>query len=579
MKRSRKHMETWKRLFVLLLACTMLFSNVSGSIRALDEFSSTALEDQDQNGENQTSEEALTQEANVQDNAEAPTGQSEEPSEDAVEETPAEPEEETKEEAPTEEIPAEETPAEETPAEDEAAEDETAEDPSEVKKAPAKEPTREGETPKEGTEEVTKYTVTFYTRDGEEVLETREVEEDSAIGTLPDVPSRDDYTGVWAVGTYQGEEGGQGSWTLGKEIDETYVVNADVSILPKYDLITHTVRFFTDESKSSLIEDGEKIVDANSNYCVNDIPAVPTIPGSTGKWVYAGGDFTNSVAAQDADLDVWAAYDQKVFTVTYKVGEDTYQSDTYYYGDTLSLPEDPVVEGKEFIGWYVDETKYEGGEAVTSDLTITARFQDEYEVSFVVVNDDGTISEKLSQYFRASGEAIGTLPQDPFVAGKVFDKWVIQGTDTEVKAETVVEGPMTVVAVFHNIDIYDITAEYYYINDNGEEVIFNTDLLEVEVKELPYTITAPASTKTDDNEVSGAPIYYPETPTIDVTESMFDADHKATVRFKYIPFTAKYDFVYMLKDLDGNGYTEIDRTSDVEGVLNSYVTPTVKTFD
>ena len=159
-------------------------------------------------------------------------------------------------------------------------------------------------------------------------------------------------------------------------------------------------------------------------------------------------------------------------------------------------------------------------------------------------------------------------------------KWVNEDTGEEVTAETIVSGNITAVAVFRTIDVYKITVEYYYFNDQGQEFIFNTDLMQVEAHELPYTITPPASTKTSENEVSGAPIYYPETPTVTVEEGDFDEDKKCTVRIKYVPYTAEYDFVYMLKDLTGNGYTEIANSREhVYGVLNSYVTPTVKTFE
>ena len=327
-----------------------------------------------------------------------------------------------------------------------------------------------------------------------------------------------------------------------------------------------------------------KTVAAADAHSLNDIPAVPEKTGYTGKWVYQNGDkvsdFTNSVTV-DESMSVWAEYEQNIFTVTYMVEETTYETDTYYSGDTLTLPAAPVVEGKQFTGWFVGETQYFGGEQVTSDLTITAKFEDEYYVNFVILNEDGTEAERLSQYFRTAGEAIGTLPQDPFVAGKVFEKWVIQGTETEVTADTVVNESMTVVAIFRTIDVYNITAQYYYLNDSGKEVVFNTDLLQVEAHELPYTITAPATTQTSSDEVSGAPIYYPSTPTVTVELDDFDdPDDPAstTVRIQYVPYTAEYDFVYMLKDLEGDGYTEIERTHEF-GVLNSNVTPTVKTYD
>ena len=429
------------------------------------------------------------------------------------------------------------------------------------------------------------WTVTFYDRNAN-VYSTVYVVKNEAIGDqLPEVPYREDYTGAWYLGSY--DEFGTATYGNGP-ISSTYVPEADTTIIPKYEKIVYTITFYK-EDKTTLV--ATRTVDVDTSYCLNDIPTVPAKAGNSGRWVYSGGDFGHTTRVS-SDMDVWAAYTQNVFTVTFKVDGSTYATDTYYYGDTLTLPEAPVVEGKEFVKWFADadgdgaydegETVYAGGEQVTSDLTLIADLKDEFYVRFIVLADDGvTEIDRLAQYFRTAGEAIGTMPQDPFVAGRIFVKWVIQGTDTEVTADMVVEDSMTVVAVFRTIDIYRITVDYYYLNDRGTEVVFNTDLLEVEAHELDpaYVITAPSTTQTDPNEVAGAPIYYPSTPTVSVTEADFNPDKECTVRIKYVPFTATYDFVYLLKDLTGNGYTEIERQADVHGVLNSYVTPTVRTYD
>ena len=345
---------------------------------------------------------------------------------------------------------------------------------------------------------------------------------------------------------------------------------------------TYTVTFYK-EDKTTAVD--TRMVDYTSNYCVNDIPSVPEKEGYTGKWVYGENeDFTNSVVIIE-DTDVWAEYEQNVFTVTYQVEGETYQTDTYYDEDTLVLPADPVVEGKDFVGWYVGEKQYLGGEKVTSDLTLEATFEDAYAVSFVVINEEtGDVTERLSQYYRSTGEKIGTLPQPPFVAGKVFEKWVIQGTDTEVTAETIVDRPMTVVAQFRSVEIYTITACYFYNKDNGEPFVFNTEIYEIDKTELPFTIDVPSSTETLSEYVEGGPVYYPEEPTKTVQLSDFVLDEKtgkytADISIQYVKYTAEYDFVYMVKNLDDEDYTEFDREKSVQGVLHSTVTPVIKDYE
>ena len=428
-------------------------------------------------------------------------------------------------------------------------------------------------------EYVRQWTVTFYNRDAE-VHETVKVDEGEEIGDqLPAVIAREDYNAYWAIGEIV--SGGQGNEirVTGARINSSFIPTENTTIVPDYEKISYTITFYTDDTKSTVHD--TKTVTADTSYCLNDIPAVPAVQGSLGKWVYAGGDFTNRTSAKenavDGNLDVWPVYEKNVFTVVFMVEGSSYKTEQYNKNDELVLPADPVVEGKEFVQWTYNGQPISAGTPVTSDMEIIAEFEDEYYVRFVILNDDGTVREQLSQYFRTEGEAIGTMPQDPFIEGKIFEKWIDQDTGEDVTADTVVNDNITAVAQFRTVDVYNITVEYYYIGSSGE-VIFSTELLQVEHSELPYTITAPSTTKTDPNEVSGAPVYYPETPTVEVKESDFDTDKHCLVRVKYVPYTAVYDFVYMLKDLTGNGYTEIDRESNVEGVLNSYVTPTVKTF-
>ena len=419
------------------------------------------------------------------------------------------------------------------------------------------------------------WVVSFYNRDAE-LHKKVEVKKGEAIGgDLPAVIQREDYSAYWAIGEIV--QGGQGNEirVTGKRVTGSFKPSADTVVVPDYEKITHTIKFY-DSKGGNLIADGTRTVGPDTNYCLNEIPAVPEQEGFHGKWVYEGGNFSNTVSVKQ-DTEVWAAYDQTVFTVTFKVDGKTYQTDKYFTGDKLTLPAEPAAEGREFKGWFVGEKQYNGGETVEADMTINAEFEGKLSVNFIIENAEGE-EETLTQYFREEGEAIGTMPQDPFVAGKIFEKWVDADTGEEVKADTVVSKSINARAQFRDIGIYSIKTEYYYLNDRGKEVIFSANNLQVETHELPYTITAPATIATDPDSVSGGPVYYPETPSVTLTKDDFK-DNKATVRIKFVKYTATYDFVYLLKDLDGEGYTEIDRVKGVQGVLGSTVTPTVKAYE
>ena len=432
--------------------------------------------------------------------------------------------------------------------------------------------------PAEETEEPAEefWVVSFYDRDAE-LYKKVEVEKGKAIGDkIPPAIPREDYKAYWAVGKIV--QGGQGNEikVTGNRITGNFTPSEDTVIVPDYDKVTLTVTFY-DREGGNVIEGGVKKVTADTNYCLNDIPQPPARDGYAGRWVYSGGAFSNSVQVTQ-DMNVWAVYDQNVFTVTFKVGDETYRTDTYFSGDKLDIPSEPAAEGRTFAGWFSGDTEYKGGENVTSDLILTAAFTDQYRVVFVIDDGEGN-TERLSQYFRTDGQKIGTMPQDPFVAGKVFDKWVNQDTGEEVTAATIVNGNITAVASFRDVGVYSVTSEYYYVNDSGKEVTFSTDLIQVESSQLPYTLTAPASIQTDPSQVSGSPVYFPETPSVTLDQNDFDGNRHAAVRIKYVKRTATYDVVYKLKNLNDDGYTEIERVKGVQGVLNSYVTPPVKVYD
>ena len=415
-------------------------------------------------------------------------------------------------------------------------------------------------------------TVTFYDRDAD-LYATVTVDAGEAIGDkLPAVIDREDYVAYWAIGSIvsgaQGDEIAVAS-PVTIVTGEFVPTESATTVVPHYEKISYTITFY-EEDKETVV--AEKAVTVDTSYCLNDIPVVPAKEGYSAKWVYSEGVFDNGVSVS-ADTAVWAEYEKSAFTVVFMVNDQEYLTNEYNRNDTLKLPADPTLEGKKFAGWFVGETQYTGGENVTSDLTIVAAFTDMYYVRFIV---DGEVQQQ--QYFRELGEAIGTMPQNPFVAGKVFEKWVNQDTGEEVTAATVVSGNIIAEARFRDVTVYNITAEYYYLSDSNTEVVFNTDYLQVEESELPYTIIAPSTTQTDPNQVTGGPLYYPETPTLTIEKDDF-TDNAVTVRVKYVKYTATYVYVYLLKNPDGNGYTEIERSDIIQGVLNSYVTPPVRNYN
>ena len=112
----------------------------------------------------------------------------------------------------------------------------------------------------------------------------------------------------------------------------------------------------------------------------------------------------------------------------------------YAYGDTIVLPSDPQVpSGQRFVGWYNGDTKVEANSAVTSDMTLTARFEtisspggipsiptaptDNVTNSGTAGTDNATTSADLSGSTSTSnGTTSATV--DKTTADKIVDKAV-----------------------------------------------------------------------------------------------------------------------------------------------------------
>jgi uncharacterized repeat protein (TIGR02543 family)/LPXTG-motif cell wall-anchored protein len=211
----------------------------------------------------------------------------------------------------------------------------------------------------------------------------------------------------------------------------------------------------------------------------------------------------------------------------------------------------------------------------------------EHTVTFIYTDNNGDQVEVASTKIE-NGNAITTMPDNPFREGYRFTGWKNQETGETVTADTVVNGDMTVVGQFEEIKIYTVTVHYYYFNNSANKnTVFETEIFQMEEREVPYRITPPASTKPEeDTSLPNDTIYYPEQPRIEIADTAhlesLDAgdgtvDKQITIDLEYVPYTAQYNVHYMLKDLTGDGYSEIEEVLNY-GILHSTVRPQILTY-
>lgn len=105
------------------------------------------------------------------------------------------------------------------------------------------------------------------------------------------------------------------------------------------------------------------------------LPAAPEKEGYVFTGWYTDKACTNKYTGTTvtADTTLYAGYEKKTFTVTLD-NEGATETTTVEYNEAASLPT-KTKTGYNFLGWYLpDGTKYDG-QAITSDLTLTAKFE------------------------------------------------------------------------------------------------------------------------------------------------------------------------------------------------------------
>jgi len=211
-----------------------------------------------------------------------------------------------------------------------------------------------------------------------------------------------------------------------------------------------TVKFVADGTETQqTVKDGEKAVK----------PADPVKEGYTFVGWFVG-DAEYTFDAVKADVTVTAKFEEvkveiKEFTVKFVVDdEETVQ--TVKEGEKASKPADPVKEGYVFLGWYVGEEAYDFEKAVTADVELVAKFEEEkveikeYTVKFVV---DGEASEvKVAEGEKAS------KPADPVKEGYNFLGWYVGSEAYDFDAA--VTADVELVAKFEEVVIEKFTVKF-----------------------------------------------------------------------------------------------------------------------
>ena len=296
--------------------------------------------------------------------------------------------------------------------------------------------------------EIHKYTVTWV-NDDDKVLET---DENVAYGTIPT------YDGPTPVA--QNTEAGK-TYTFIGWTPVVGAANKDVTYTATYSNATtiYTVAF--DANGGSPVADatvghGETIT-ANTTT---------TREGYRFNGWYLDGEAFNLATPITGNITLKADWVKQV-TVTFDSGVAAQTMDV---NSTATEPTDPKRDGFVFDGWYNDNTKYAFETPVTEDITLTAKWLEEFTVTFN--SNGGTAVE--SQTIVEGQKA--TEPAAPTKSGYDFKGWYVG--NAEYNFDTVVNGNVT------------LTAKWEKTPAKSTEIVANDNLVvtygitEAELKEL-----------------------------------------------------------------------------------------------
>ena len=206
-------------------------------------------------------------------------------------------------------------------------------------------------------EEYSTFTITF--KIGNEVISSQKLKVGSAI-KAPTAPSKEGYT-------FNG-------WG---DVPATMPAK-DLTIVGSYTVNNYTLTFKIDEE-----------VISEQSVAYGSAIKAPTAPAKEG---YTFGGWEDVPATMPAeDLVIEGSYSVNYYTLTFKIGDEVYATESVAYGSTIKAPAAPAKEGYTFNGWE-DVPATMPAKNLTFDGSYTINY---YTLTFVL-DDEVIYTESLA---------------------------------------------------------------------------------------------------------------------------------------------------------------------------------------
>ena len=325
------------------------------------------------------------------------------------------------------------------------------------------------------------YTVTFVADNA--TVATKQVNHGATLSDVPAVPAKTGYNGVWNTTNFS-------------------TVTGDMTVTAVYTLKTYTVIFIIDGTtvKTETVTHGSAVT-------------APAIPAKEGFDRVAPTWDVTDLSNTTSDLTVTAVYTANLYTVTFMVDGQVFDTQTIAHGTALTdLPAVPAKAGY--------DGRWQSGDlsTVTSDLTVTAVYTiKSYTVIFVV---DG---QQVRTVAVNHGNGVVNIPEIPAKEGytQTAPYW-----DTDLTAVT---SDLTVTAVY-TPNVYTVT---FVVDGQTYHTVTVTHGSAVTAPAIPtkegYDKTAPKWDKTDLSSVTGD-MTVTAKYTVNKYSIVFIIDGKSTIK-------------------------------------------------
>lgn len=366
--------------------------------------------------------------------------------------------------------------------------------------------------------------VTFDTQGGSSVgAQTVKV---GGMASEPAAPTKDGYKFVrWTT-----DAAGTKSYTFGTP------VNAPVTLYAQW-AEAHKVTFDTTGGsavETQLVGDGEAAL----------IPAAPTREGYTfAGWSASKSDGNAYVFSTPVTRDVtlYAQWTPNTYTVTFNSNGGTLvTSATVKYGQTVTKPTDPTLDGKVFVGWTTDAAgtrPYGFGTPVTGDLTLYAKWADDGETYHTVTlnlkegTDYPSTALQSMTLFVKGGEKLAIPDPAPTRDGYRLAGWTTdEARQTDYMADALVTHDLTLYAkwvktwtvTFDTQDGTPVTTQI--VDDNSHATVPNPAPARDEYKLTGWSTDATGGTDYDFNAT-------PVTGDVTLYAEWTRTSHQWTIKF------------------------------------------------